>query len=130
MNRLTVLILPASLALAGLTGTALHAQTFTTVQTASGAVLADAAGMTLYVFDKDADGVSACYDKCAANWPPLMAPAGATPADGFGLTERKDGAMQWTYAGRPLYLWVKDTKPGEMTGDGVNGVWHVARLQD
>ncbi len=131
MNRLTKLILPATLALAGLAGTALHAQSaFSTVKTGAVEVLADASGMTLYVFDKDTDGVSACYDKCAANWPPMIAAAGATTDDDFGLTERKDGTMQWTYYGKPLYLWVKDTKPGEMTGDGVNDVWHVARPQD
>ena len=34
--------------------------------------------------------------------------------------------MQWAYDGKPLYLWIKDTKPGDMTGDGVNDVWHTA----
>lgn len=94
-----------------------------------GKVLTDAAGMTLYTFDKDADGKSACYDKCAANWPPLLAAAGAAAEGDFGLTDRTDGSKQWTYYGKPLYLWVKDTKPGDMTGDGVNNIWHVAKVQ-
>lgn len=38
---------------------------------------------------------------------------------------RTDGTMQWAYEGKPLYLWTKDTKPGDVTGDGVGGVWHV-----
>ena len=46
--------------------------------------------------------------------------------DEYTLVQRKDGTMQWAYDGKPLYLWKKDTKPGDMTGDGVGGVWHVA----
>ncbi|MBL4928855.1 COG4315 family predicted lipoprotein [Fuscibacter oryzae] len=90
-------------------------------------VLTDAKGMTLYTFDKDEGGKSACYDACATNWPPLLAEKGAAATGDYGLTERTDGTMQWTYDGMPLYLWVKDTKPGDMTGDGVKGVWHVAK---
>ena len=131
MTRLTALMLPATMALAGLPGGAFAEDpAFTTVKTGAVEVLADARGMTLYVFDKDRDGMSACYDKCAANWPPMLAAAGAMADDDFGLIERKDGTRQWTYYGKPLYLWVKDTKPGDMTGDGMNGVWHVARPQD
>ena len=132
MTRLTVaLMLPATLALAGLPGGAFAENSaFTTIKTGPVEVLADARGMTLYVFDKDNDGMSACYDKCAANWPPMLAAAGAMAADDFGLIQRKDGSMQWTYYGKPLYLWVKDTKPGDMTGDGMNGVWHDAKPQD
>jgi len=94
--------------------------------TSIGEVLTDANGMTLYIYDKDKDGVSACYDKCAANWPPVLASDGAKTDDDFGLTKRNDGTMQWTYYGMPLYLWVKDAKPGDTTGDGVGGVWHAA----
>ncbi len=89
-------------------------------------ILTDAKGMTLYTFDMDKDGASACYDQCAVNWPPLLAEAGAVADDDFGLTKRTDGTMQWTYYGMPLYLWVKDTAPGQTTGDGVKGVWHTA----
>jgi predicted lipoprotein with Yx(FWY)xxD motif len=32
------------------------------------------------------------------------------------------------YDGWPLYFWVKDTKPGDTTGDGVGEVWHTAIL--
>ncbi|WP_333816154.1 COG4315 family predicted lipoprotein [Tabrizicola sp.] len=90
-------------------------------------MLTDANGMTLYVFDKDKDGVSACYDQCAENWPPLLAAADAKAEGEYGLTDRTDGTKQWTHEGMPLYLWVQDKKPGDMTGDGVNGVWHIAK---
>jgi predicted lipoprotein with Yx(FWY)xxD motif len=101
-----------------------------TGDSAMGPVLTDAKGMTLYTFDKDEGGASACYDKCAVNWPPLLAPAGAEADDDFGTIERTDGTMQWTYYGKPLYLWIKDSAPGDVTGDGVNDVWHVAKPTD
>ncbi len=93
-------------------------------------VLTDANGMTLYTFDKDTTGVSNCYDagdsKCATNWPPLFAAADATAEGDFTIVERTDGTKMWAYKGWPLYLWIKDTAPGETTGDGVGGVWHTA----
>ena len=84
-------------------------------------------GMTLYTFDKDMGGASACYDDCAVNWPPLLAPADAAAEGDYVPSARKDGTMQWTYKGKPLYTWAKDSKPGETTGEGVKGVWHVAK---
>ena len=83
--------------------------------------------MTLYTYDKDEQGVASnCYDKCAENWPPLFA-AADTAADGeFTIIDRKDGTKIVAYKGWPLYLWVKDTKPGDTTGDMVGEVWHTA----
>ncbi|MCR8550943.1 hypothetical protein M4578_24240 [Salipiger sp. P9] len=89
--------------------------------------LMDGAKMTLYTFDKDEQNLSNCYDMCAANWPPVLAEAGTDLPRGYGVAERKDGTLQVSYKGQPLYLWIKDSKPGDMTGDGVNGVWHIAR---
>ena len=82
-------------------------------------------GMTLYVFDKDANGKSMCNGKCAENWPPLMAKGDAT--GDFSVITRDDGSKQYAYKGKPLYYWVKDQKPGDKTGEGFNNVWHVAR---
>ena len=94
---------------------------------AKGKVLTDAKGMTLYTFDKDAKDTSNCYDECAQKWPPLTA-AADTAADGkYTQVARKDGSKQWAYDGRPLYLWQNDKKPGDVTGDGVGGIWHVAK---
>ena len=90
-------------------------------------VWVDAKGMTLYVFDKDAGGKSACNGPCATNWPPLMAGADAKAAGDWTVITRDDGSKQWAYKGKPLYTWVKDTKAGDMTGDNVNNVWHVAK---
>lgn len=92
-----------------------------------GKIWVDAKGMTLYTFDKDTKGMSACYDKCAAAWPPLMAEKGAKAEGSWTLVKRKDGHMQWAYDGHPLYTFVKDKKAGDVTGDGVNKVWHVAK---
>jgi len=89
-------------------------------------VLTDANGMTLYTFDKDSAGVTNCYDKCAQNWPPLFAAADAAAEGDFTLVDRTDGSKMWAYKGWPLYLWVKDAKPGDTTGDMVGEVWHTA----
>jgi len=83
--------------------------------------------MTLYTFDNDTKGVSNCYDACATKWPPLIAEEGNELGEGFSLIDRKDGNKQIAYNGQPLYLWFKDTKPGQTTGDGVKGVWHIAK---
>ena len=89
---------------------------------------ADAKGMTLYTFDKDAGGKSACNGPCATNWPPLKASASDKNEGGYTMITRDDGSMQWAYKGKPLYTWAKDTKPGDITGDGFNnGVWHIAQ---
>lgn len=99
-----------------------------TAKTAKGATLVDAKGMTLYTFDKDSPGKSACNGACAANWPPLTAPADAKPMDAYTVIARDDGGKQWAYKGKPLYTWVKDKKPGDIDGDGLlNDAWHVAQ---
>jgi len=90
-------------------------------------VLTDASGMTLYTFDRDGGGKSACNDKCAVNWPALHAQASDQPHGDFGIITRDDGSRQWSYKGKPLYRWLKDQKQGDRTGDGVNQVWHLAR---
>ncbi len=74
-----------------------------------------------------ADGKSMCNGPCATNWPPLMAPADAKPSGGWSVVTRDDGSKQWAYKSHPLYTWVKDTKPGDTTGDAVGNVWHTAR---
>ena len=92
-------------------------------------VLVDAGHMTLYTFDQDqpGSGKSSCNGPCAANWPPLLAPAGASAQGDWTLVMREDGTAQWAYMGRPLYRWAKDQKPGDRTGDGFNKVWQLAK---
>lgn len=117
----------ATTAFAALATAAPAASPFTTVKTAKGNVLAGEKGMTVYTFKNDKAGTSNCYDKCAQNWPPVMAASDAKPDGAYSLVTRKDGAKQWAKDGMPLYYWVKDTKQGDTTGDGVNGVWDVAK---
>ena len=91
-------------------------------------VLTNGQGMTLYTFDRDAGGKSACNGPCATNWPPLLASDSDRASGDYGIISRDDGKKQWTYKGKPLYTWVRDQKPGDKTGDGFNNnVWHVAR---
>ena len=92
-----------------------------------GEVLANAKGMTLYVFDKDQPGKSVCERACAASWPPLLASPGSVDVGGFTPISRNDGSIQWSYHGLPLYTWIKDQKPGDTTGDGFLNARHVAK---
>jgi predicted lipoprotein with Yx(FWY)xxD motif len=87
-------------------------------------VLVDSQGMTLYKFDKDKGTESSCYGECAKAWPPLLTKGEPQPSNGadagqLGTTERKDGTMQVTYAGHPLYGFVGDKAPGEANGNDV-----------
>ena len=90
-------------------------------------MMVDHKGMTLYTFDKDSGGKSMCNDDCAKNWPPMMAPAGATADGKWSVIKRDDGTRQYAYDGKPLYTFVKDKAPGDMTGDKMKDVWHVVR---
>ena len=94
---------------------------------ATDGTLTNASGMTLYTFDRDAGGKSACNGPCAIVWPPLMATGDAQPMGEWTIVIRDDGGKQWAYKTKPLYLWTKDQKPGDKTGDGFNNVWHVAK---
>ena len=93
-------------------------------KTALGTVLVDARGRTLYLFDKDKRGKSACYGACAAYWPPLLSSAKPRQGKGvraslLGLTTRTDGKRQVTYAGHPLYRFIGDKQAGQTTGEGL-----------
>jgi predicted lipoprotein with Yx(FWY)xxD motif len=84
-------------------------------------------GMTLYVFDRDKNGVPTCYDNCAKQWPPYLSTGGENRGAGWGTVKRKGGAMQWTYHNRPVYFYADDKKPGDANGDRVGRIWHVIR---
>ena len=120
-------LLASAMLLAGVVSYVQAAEPPKVAETPKGPALADSRGMTLYTFDKDSDGKSACTGKCAENWPPLMADPTASAPAGYATVAREDGGKQWAYKGKPLYGWVKDAKPGGTTGDGVNGSWHIAR---
>lgn len=106
------------------------AVTVNVAETSLGKVLVDAKGMTLYMFTKDANGESACYDQCAQNWPPLIVADKASAGTGadatlLGTTKRKDGSLQVTYKSMPLYYFAKDKAAGDVMGQGVGSVWYV-----
>ncbi|MDB5981395.1 MAG: putative exported protein [Pseudomonas sp.] len=90
-------------------------------------MMVDHKGMTLYTYDKDkGKDTSMCTDKCAENWPPMMAPADAKASGKWTMVKRADGTMQWAFDGMPLYTFKMDAKPGDMKGDGKGDVWHTA----
>lgn len=99
-------------------------------KTSAGDVLVDADGRTLYLFTRDASGTSNCTDACAELWPPVQPDGDATAGEGLdesklGTITRPGGLLQVTYAGHPLYRYAPDAKPGDVTGQGVGGVWFV-----
>jgi predicted lipoprotein with Yx(FWY)xxD motif len=99
-----------------------------TASSAKGNILTDEKGMSLYTFDKDSGGKSACNGPCATNWPVLKAEASDKPDSNYTIITRDDGSRQWAYKGKPLYTFAKDQKPGDVTGDGfLNGAWHLAK---
>ena len=97
-----------------------------------GKVIVAANGRTLYLFTADKGNKSACYGQCATYWPPLIA---QTPTAGAGLkasllgtAKRRDGKLQVTYNGHPLYFFAEDKKAGDVKGQGFvhfGGAWWV-----
>ena len=135
-----VVRLTGPLALAGLVslGSSFGAQARTTaalVKTTPARMLVDARGMTLYVFAPDKKNQSVCYGSCAQFWPPVIVPTGTTVpttmagiTGKFGATKRTNGKRQLTFDGAPLYTFVRDKKPGQMTGQGLDiagGYWWI-----
>jgi predicted lipoprotein with Yx(FWY)xxD motif len=121
----TLLAAAISLAVISSASAAPPAKTATTTK---GPTLTDARGMSLYTFDKDSDGKSACNGPCAANWPALKPDAGDSAGDNYAVIARDDGSRQWAYKGKPLYTFAKDQKAGDISGDGfLNGAWHLAQ---
>lgn len=102
-------------------------------KSALGRILVNGHGRTLYMFATDKHDKSACYGACARFWPPLLTAGSHVAGTGLrasllGTTMRKGGALQITYAGHPLYTFLKDTRPGQTNGQGLNasgGRWWV-----
>ena len=93
-----------------------------------GTILVDAQGRSLYTFDRDTGGKSACTDDCASIWPPVISTGAQGGVEGLGTVKRPDGTDQLTYKDKPLYRYSGDAKAGDVKGDGVGGVWHVAKV--
>lgn len=111
------------------------APTGTTIVTGDsefGVMLFDDRNQAIYLFDAETDPTPACYDDCAADWPPVLtdgAPqaGGQVRGDLLGTTQRADGTTQVTYAGHPLYFYAHED-PGEVLChdvDDYGGTWLV-----
>lgn len=99
-----------------------------TATTSLGVILVAPSGLTLYTRAGDSANTSSCSGGCLASWPALTVPAGGTASAGTGVTgtvgtftRADDGTTQVTYKGLPLYFWKSDTKPGDVTGQGIGG---------
>jgi predicted lipoprotein with Yx(FWY)xxD motif len=97
-----------------------------------GSMLFDAKDQAIYVFERDPKGESACYGECATAWPPVLTKGEPKAADGvdaslLGTVTRRDGKLQVTYAGRPLYFYAHE-QAGEVKCHNVDlngGLWWV-----
>jgi predicted lipoprotein with Yx(FWY)xxD motif len=99
-------------------------------QSSLGPILTDQNGRTLYAFTNDKDGTSSCTDQCIATWPALVSKSAVTAGTGtdhvlLSQTNRAEGTTQATYGKWPLYYYVGDVGPGDIDGQGVDGVWFV-----
>jgi predicted lipoprotein with Yx(FWY)xxD motif len=100
-----------------------------------GPILFDGRGYALYAFTRDPARRPTCYTACAKAWPPYIVSSRPAASKGaraslIGVARRRDGRLQATYAGRPLYYYVGDTKPGIVLCQNVNefgGLWLVVR---
>lgn len=98
-----------------------------------GPTLVGSNARTLYVFAQDKTASSTCNGACASVWPPLTTSGkphamGGIAAGKLGTTKRQDGTTQVTYAGHPVYYYVSDTAPGQVSGQGLDqfgGTWHA-----
>ena len=98
-----------------------------------GKALVGSGGRTLYLFQADKNGASACTGACAAAWPPDTVTG--TPQAGSGVSQsqlgtitRADGTMQLTYNDHPLYYFTADAAAGTAHGQGVKAFgaeWYV-----
>ena len=138
--RLVIVAVIAALAATAVLGTGLaagsSAVTGTTVKTAKsrfGKIIVDGRGRTLYLFEKDRRGHSACSGACATYWPPLLTTGKPVAGTGtkkslLGTIRRSNGKKQVTYGGHPLYRYIQDKKPGQITGQDSHffgAAWYV-----
>jgi len=113
------------------------AATVTVHTTRLGGTPADAAGRTLYLFEKDKGTSSACYGACATAWPPASTTAAPKVTGGavsglLGTSLRSDGTKQLTYAGHPLHYFSGECSPGDVLGEGSHafgGAWFAVGAQ-
>jgi predicted lipoprotein with Yx(FWY)xxD motif len=126
-------LVAASPAAAAPKGSAAQTAKLALSRSSLGRILVDGHGRTLYLFEKDRGGRSACAGTCATYWPPFLTHGKVTPGRGvkgslLGRTRRTDGATQVTYAGHPLYRFVDDAAPGQTKGQNVDefgAEWYV-----
>ena len=97
------------------------------VQSEIGPVYVDDFGMTMYTYAVDPEGKSECNYVCAQVWPPVKADKDAESVGLFTIIERFNGSRQWTFRGKPLYTYFKDSKMGDVKGQGVDDVWMAAQ---
>jgi len=121
---IALLLVGVGTALASTSGPAARTTQVATGPSGLGRILVDSRGRTLYLFEKDRRGMSACSGLCTAYWPPLLTHGKSITGKGakgslLGSIRRADGSRQVTYAGHPLYFFSGDTSRGQINGEGL-----------
>jgi len=131
-HKLVVLTLAAALGTVGflaagsLAGGATATNATVSLRTTKlGPILVSSKGRTIYLFQKDRNGKSACSASCAQFWPPLIGHGKPTAGPGvkaslLGTTKRANGSLQVTYNKHPLYTYSLDKQAGQTNGEGVS----------
>ena len=128
-----VLFVVGSVAAIAAASPATASATVATAQSGLGRIVVDGRGRSLYLFEKDRHGHSACAGVCAAYWPPLLTNGSSTAIKGakpslLGTIRRADGSRQVSYAGHPLYFFSGDAARGQTNGEGLHDFgagWYV-----
>ena len=100
-------------------------------QSTAGQIVVGAQGLSVYFFAKDTkdSGTSACTAGCATSWPPVTSTSATPTVSGVtgkvGTIPAANGKMQVTINGMPIYYYSKDQAAGDITGQGVGGVWYL-----
>ena len=126
-----IIMIAAALSVAGLSSTLAASNSgsgaakVSTARTGLGKIIVNGRGLTLYLFERDKRGRSACSGACATYWPPLLTKGKPIAMSGarqslLGTTRRTNGSRQVTYAGHPLYRFVQDTSKGQTKGEGLH----------
>lgn len=100
-------------------------------QSKAGQIVVADQGLSVYFFTKNTkdSGNSACTGACLTSWPPVTSTTATPTVNGvtgkIGTIPTADGKMQLTINGMPIYYYSKDQTAGDITGQGVGGVWYL-----
>jgi predicted lipoprotein with Yx(FWY)xxD motif len=103
-------------------------------------VVIDAHGRTLYALHPETTHHLLCRSRaCFEAWPPLTVRSRSVKLEAshgveghLGLLHRRDGRLQVTLRGMPLYRFAGDSAKGQANGEAIRsfgGTWHAVKAE-